>query len=353
MRKLILLFFAIILISQNLLAQKFNKNIVGYYTSWSVYVRDYHVPDIPADKINYINYAFANIDHEAGTIMLGDTYADIDKWYPGDSWDPDSLRGSFHQLQILKAANPHIKTLISVGGWTWSTYFSDIAVGVISGIGEGCRQAKCALIGGETAEMPGFYRDGEYDVAGFIVGWVDRDRIIDGRNIEAGDKIIGLASNGLHTNGYSLARRAFFDLAGLQTADVIDETGERVGEELLKIHRSYLKAVAPLVSDRLIKGIAHITGGGFAGNISRILPDNVNAVINTAAWETPGVFKAIAKIASVSQAEMYRVFNMGIGMTLICSPEVSGQVKEKARLQNVDAYDIGYCEPGEQKVVIK
>ena len=117
-----------LLFTQNIFGQEFNKNIIGYYTSWSVYVRDYHVPDIPADRINYINYAFANIDNVAGTIILGDPYADIDKWYPGDSWDPDSLRGCFHRLQILKAENPHVKTLISVGGWTWSTYFSDIAL---------------------------------------------------------------------------------------------------------------------------------------------------------------------------------------------------------------------------------
>lgn len=131
MRKSYEIFFSLVLLllcTQIVLGQEFNKNIIGYYTSWSVYVRDYHVPDIPADKINYINYAFANISNAAGTIILGDPYADIEKWYPGDSQDPDSLRGSFHRLQILKAENPHVKTFISIGGWTWSTYFSNIAL---------------------------------------------------------------------------------------------------------------------------------------------------------------------------------------------------------------------------------
>ena len=131
MRKTTFSFFIVsilLALVQSSYGQQFNKNIIGYFTSWSVYVRDYHVPDIPADKINYINYAFANIDNTTGTIILGDAYADIDKFYPGDSWDPDSLRGSFHQLQILKANNPHLKTFISIGGWTWSTYFSDIAL---------------------------------------------------------------------------------------------------------------------------------------------------------------------------------------------------------------------------------
>ncbi len=128
MKRIIISFILLSIMTQSTNGQQFNKNIIGYFTSWSVYVRDYHVPDIPADKINYINYAFANIDHASGTIMLGDAYADIDKFYPGDSWDPDSLRGSFHQLQILKENHPHVKTFISIGGWTWSAYFSDIAL---------------------------------------------------------------------------------------------------------------------------------------------------------------------------------------------------------------------------------
>ncbi len=126
--RILIILLLIILFLKPVFAQEFNKNIIGYFTSWSVYVRDYHVPDIPADKINYINYAFANIDNVNGTIMLGDPYADIDKWYPGDSWDPDSLRGSFHRLQILKDEYPHVKTFISIGGWTWSAYFSNVAL---------------------------------------------------------------------------------------------------------------------------------------------------------------------------------------------------------------------------------
>ena len=165
MKKIVVLFvlISIMLMSvQNTNAQQFNKNIIGYFTSWSVYVRDYHVPDIPANKINYINYAFANIDHNAGIIILGDAYADIDKFYPGDSWEPGSLRGSFHQLQILKENHPHVKTFISIGGWTWSAYFSDIA------LTEQSRQifaASCVEFIQEY-EFDGIDIDWEYPVSG-------------------------------------------------------------------------------------------------------------------------------------------------------------------------------------------
>ena len=147
---------------QPILGQEFNRNIIGYFTSWSVYVRDYHVPDIPADKINYINYAFANIDNVTGMIMLGDPYADIDKWYPGDSWDPDSLRGSFHRLQLLKDEFPHVKTFISIGGWTWSAYFSNIALTAYS---RATFAASCVDFIQEY-EFDGVDLDWEYPVSG-------------------------------------------------------------------------------------------------------------------------------------------------------------------------------------------
>ncbi|OQX92537.1 MAG: hypothetical protein B6D58_02305 [candidate division Zixibacteria bacterium 4484_95] len=199
----------------------------------------------------------------------------------------------------------------------------------------------------------GFYNEGEYDLAGFIIGWVDKDRIIDGKLIKPGDKIIGLASSGLHTNGYSLARRAFFDIAGMKHGDKIEETGTEVTTELMKVHYSYLDVVTPLLDLRLIKGISHITGGGFEGNIRRIIPDGISAVIKTETWPVPGIFKAIQRIASVSDSEMYRVFNMGIGMVLVCNTQDSGKVISFIKDANIDVYEIGFCEKGRRRVVVE
>src|SRR5580765_4595214 len=160
----------------------------------------------------------------------------------------------------------------------------DVAEQVIAGVARGCRENGCALIGGETAEMPGFYGDGEYDIAGFIVGVVERARIIDGRGVVAGDVLIGLPSAGLHTNGYSLARRVFFDVAGYDVRAVVPELGVTAGDALLAPHRSYLGAMKPLVADRLIKGMAHITGGGITENLPRILPEGCGAVVHPGTW---------------------------------------------------------------------
>lgn len=229
----------------------------------------------------------------------------------------------------------------------------DTVVDIVRGLVKACAENDTVLLGGETAELPGFYNEGEYDLAGFIVGWVDKDRIIDGKSIRSGDKIIGLASSGLHTNGYSLARRAFFDIAGMKHGDIIEETGTEVATELMKIHKSYLDTVSPLLDLRLIKGISHITGGGFEGNVRRIIPDDISAVIDTKTWPVPGVFKAIKRIASVSDSEMYRVFNMGVGMVLICNPRDSDKVTSSIKNANIDVYEIGLCKRGKQKVVVE
>jgi phosphoribosylformylglycinamidine cyclo-ligase len=221
---------------------------------------------------------------------------------------------------------------------------------VIRGLSTACKENQTALLGGETAQMPGFYADDEYDLAGFIVGWVRKDEIIDGRSIEPGDKIIGLASSGLHTNGYSLARKAFFEIARMKPGDKIAETGNEVYDDLMRIHRPYLKAIEPLLKKNIIKGIAHITGGGFEGNISRILPQGIQAVINTSSWTVPGVFKAIQNISSTPIKEMYRVFNMGIGMTLFCSPENCRELL--LELAACQAVEIGYCQAGTREVII-
>jgi phosphoribosylformylglycinamidine cyclo-ligase len=195
----------------------------------------------------------------------------------------------------------------------------DVAEQVIAGIARGCSENGCALIGGETAEMPGFYADGEYDIAGFIVGIVERDRIVDGRTIAPGDVLIALPSAGLHTNGYSLARRVLFDVGGLGPDSFLPELGTTVADALLAPHRSYLRAVQPLLAAGLVRGMAHITGGGVTENLPRTLPEGCGAVIDRSAWRVPAIFTVIQQRGRVHIDEMFRAFNMGIGLVLVCA----------------------------------
>jgi phosphoribosylformylglycinamidine cyclo-ligase len=195
----------------------------------------------------------------------------------------------------------------------------DVAEQVITGVARACRDNGCALVGGETAEMPGFYADGEYDIAGFIVGIVERARIVDGRAIAPGDVLIGLPSTGLHTNGYSLARRVLFDLHGLTPATVVPELGASVGDVLLATHRSYLKAMAPLIGAGLVKGMAHITGGGITENLPRVLPEGCAAAIDASSWGVPPVFAMLERLGTIPRSEMFRAFNMGIGLIAVCA----------------------------------
>ena len=194
----------------------------------------------------------------------------------------------------------------------------DVAVEIVEGLSTACRENGCALLGGETAEMPGFYADGEYDVAGFIVGAVARERLIDGRSIRAGDALIGLPSSGLHTNGYSLARRIAFDIAGLRVGSHLPELAVTIGEALLEPHRSYLPVIRPLLSSVLIKGMAHITGGGITDNLPRILPEGTSAVIDRARWQVPAIFQWLQRTGDVPDEDMLRTFNMGIGLIVAC-----------------------------------
>ena len=203
----------------------------------------------------------------------------------------------------------------------------DVAEQVIAGVARGCRENGCALIGGETAEMPGFYGDGEYDIAGFIVGIVDRSRIIDGRNIVPGDAIVGLRSAGLHTNGYSLARRVFFDVLGFKPGAYVPELGATVGEALLAPHRSYGRAVRPLLDAGLVKGMAHITGGGLTENLPRALPQGCSGEIDRSRWPVPPIFTFLRERGGISIDEMFRAFNMGIGLILICAPSDVDRVR--------------------------
>jgi phosphoribosylformylglycinamidine cyclo-ligase len=195
----------------------------------------------------------------------------------------------------------------------------DVAVQIVEGLAAACRENGCALLGGETAEMPGFYADGEYDVAGFIVGAVPRERLIDGKRISAGDVLIGIPSSGLHTNGYSLARRIAFETAGLQHDSHVADLGSSIGDALLIPHRSYLGLVRPLLNDGLVKGMAHITGGGITDNLPRILPEDVHAEIDPSAWRVPAIFHWLQRTGAVSEADMFRTFNMGIGLIIVCA----------------------------------
>jgi len=193
---------------------------------------------------------------------------------------------------------------------------ADVAAMVISGIARGCKENGCALIGGETAEMPGFYADGEYDVAGFIVGAAERKRLLTGDRIKPGDLLLGLPSTGLHTNGYSLARKLLFETAGYSPDTVLDELGCPVADELLKVHRSYLRPIRKLHEAKLLKGAAHITGGGITDNTPRMLPKGLAAIINASAWTVPPVFELLRRIGGIPEADYRQAFNLGIGMIL-------------------------------------
>jgi phosphoribosylformylglycinamidine cyclo-ligase len=208
----------------------------------------------------------------------------------------------------------------------------DVTASVVEGMAKACKENGCVLLGGETAEMPDFYPPGEYDLAGFIVGVVDRAKVIDGRTIEPGDIVLGIPSNGLQTNGYSLARKLFFEVGNYKVNTFIEELGSTVGEALLATHQSFLPQLGPLLDSGKIKGLAHITGGGFLENIPRILPEGVSVEINRGSWPDLPVFGLMQKLGNVSDHEMFRTFNMGIGMVVICDVDdaahISSQIGE-------------------------
>ncbi|MGQ0666324.1 MAG: phosphoribosylformylglycinamidine cyclo-ligase [Nitrospiraceae bacterium] len=212
---------------------------------------------------------------------------------------------------------------------------------VVKGIAEGCRQAGCALIGGETAEMPSMYPEGEYDLAGFAVGAVDRPKMIDGRGIVPGDAIIGLASTGLHSNGYSLARRVLFDQAKLTVASGMPELDRPLGDVLLTPTRIYARQILGLIEQFPIKGIAHITGGGITENLPRVFPKGVRARVHRGSWSIPPIFSVMSQLGSVAQEEMYRVFNMGIGLILVVPADVTSTVLKQANASGEQGWLIG------------
>jgi phosphoribosylformylglycinamidine cyclo-ligase len=229
------------------------------------------------------------------------------------------------------------------------------AVKIVKGIAEGCRQAGCALIGGETAEMPSIYAEGEYDLAGFAVGVVEKSKVVDGRRIKTGDALIGFASSGLHSNGYSLVRKVIFEMAGLTVHDRIPDLGHPIGEELLTPTRIYVKALLSLLRDSslggAIKGIAHITGGGITGNLPRILPAGCSALITRSSWEVPPIFRFLQNKGGIAEDEMYHTFNMGIGMMLVVSRDRVKKLLARAKRLGEKAFVIGEIIRGPRKVV--
>ena len=230
----------------------------------------------------------------------------------------------------------------------------DVVTSIVSGVLDGCVDNDFILLGGETAEMPGFYKNSEYDVAGFIVGIAAEDKIVDGKNIKPGDLLIGLPSNGLHTNGYSLARHIIFDQLKLKVDAIVENMSLPIGEVLLKVHKSYLKPVSQLVREDLVKGMAHITGGGFIENIPRILPDDVSAQIERI-WPVPEIFNFLCEKGNIGKDERYRVFNMGIGMVLVIDKNHLSRVEEILDSFDESCYLIGQVvkKKGKQRIKIK
>jgi len=217
-------------------------------------------------------------------------------------------------------------------------------VKIIEGIVKGCQEAGCALIGGETAEMPGIYSENEYDLAGFCIGVVENGKIIDGSGIHVGDQVIGIASNGIHSNGFSLVRKVLLERAKLNINDKIEGIENSIGDELLQPTRIYVKPVLNLIKNFNIKGIVHITGGGFIDNIPRIVPRQCCTVVRMNSWPVPPIFRKIQEIGDIEQMEMLRVFNMGIGMILVVSEKETNDIVERLHVLGEKAYVIGSIE---------
>jgi phosphoribosylformylglycinamidine cyclo-ligase len=230
---------------------------------------------------------------------------------------------------------------------------ADIVAQVIEGIARGCRENDCVLLGGETAEMPGFYGEGEYDIAGFIVGVVDKKKIIDGKKISEGDVLLAVPSVGLHTNGYSLARKLFFEVAGYKPDTQLPEVGMTAGEALLQPHVSYLRPLEGLLDSGVIKGLAHITGGGLIDNIPRILPEGTAVEIEKGSWPILPVFELMQRLGNVTEREMSRTFNMGVGMVIVCASSDKDEIKAHIESHQRACYEIGKVVHGEREVMIR
>jgi phosphoribosylformylglycinamidine cyclo-ligase len=226
-----------------------------------------------------------------------------------------------------------------------------VAEKVVEGIADACRHNGCALIGGETAEMPGFYPKGEYDLAGFIVGIADKSKIITGEKVQAGDVLLGLPSNGLHTNGYSLARKLFFEVARYTPETYVNELHGKAGAELMKSHKSYWPVLRKLIDAELVHAMAHITGGGITDNLPRVLPRGMAAIVEMGTWPVLPVFTHMQKIGNVPQEDMMRTFNMGVGMVLVTPVKKFKRVQSLIERAGEKSYVIGRIVKGERKVL--
>lgn len=228
-----------------------------------------------------------------------------------------------------------------------------VAEDLVAGVAAGCRENGCALLGGETAEMPDFYAPGDYDLAGFIVGVVEEGKRLGAQRVRAGDVLIGIGANGFHTNGYSLLRRVLFDRLGLDVDDAFPEMDETVGEVLLRVHRSYLPSVYPLVEAGSINALAHITGGGIPENLARVIPDGLQAVVDRSSWEVPVEFRSIMEHGGIELDEMFRTFNMGVGMLAAVSADLADDVVQKLLAAGEAAWVAGAVVEGAERVVLR
>jgi phosphoribosylformylglycinamidine cyclo-ligase len=227
----------------------------------------------------------------------------------------------------------------------------EVAERVVSGIADACKHNGCALIGGETAEMPGFYAGGEYDLAGFIVGLVDRAKVLTGKNVEVGDVLVGLPSNGLHTNGYSLARKLLFQVARYSPETYVNELHGKAGNELMRVHKSYWPVLKKLLDADAVSALAHITGGGITENLPRVLPKGTAAVIDLGSWPVFPIFTHLQQLGNIPQDEMYRTFNMGIGMVLVVPTKKFKKVQTILERAGEKGHTIGRIVKGERKVL--
>src|SRR5687768_1640373 len=228
----------------------------------------------------------------------------------------------------------------------------EVVASVVEGVANGCRENGCVLLGGETAEMPGFYSEGEYDIAGFIVGVVDRAKVIDGKTIAPGDVLVALPSAGLHTNGYSLARKLFFEVARYEPQTYVPELGMTAGEALLRPHVSYLRPLDGLLDRGVIKGLAHITGGGLLDNIPRILPEGTAVKIEQGSWPVLPVFELFRRLGNRSERELYHTFNMGVGMVIVCARGDVDDIKNHFQERGGECYQIGEVIAGQREVLL-
>lgn len=222
---------------------------------------------------------------------------------------------------------------------------ADVVGKVVEGLARGCKRNGCALIGGETAEMPGMYAEGEYDLAGFIVGAVERKKMLTGDQVKAGDVLLGLPSNGLHTNGYSLARKLLFEVAGHRPDALVPGLGSTLAEELLKVHKSYLKPIQALLDAKLLHAAAHITGGGLTENLPRVLPKGCGVEVNHSAWPTQPIFELLRQVGNIPEDDYRRTFNLGVGMVLIVPSRRLGGVKQILNKMREPHYEIGHVVP--------